>query len=111
MLAKGWLLGIQFEQLFQEGRYVALAAHANQMALKLKAGIAALGYPFFCDSITNQQFPIFPDAVVEALKPDFDFEFSSKPDAGHTCIRLVTSWATPESNVDAFVEALKKLTV
>src|SRR5699024_4844186 len=42
MLAKGWLLGIQFEQLFQEGRYVALADHANQMALKLKAGIAAL---------------------------------------------------------------------
>ena len=111
MLAKGWLLGIQFEQLFQEGRYVALGAHANAMALKLKAGIAALGYPFFCDSITNQQFPIFPDGVMEALKPDFDFEFSSKPDAGHTCVRLVTSWATPESNVDAFLEALKKLTV
>ena len=110
MLAKGWLLGIQFEQLFQEGRYVALGAHANAMALKLKAGIAALGYPFFCDSITNQQFPIFPDGVMEALKPDFDFEFSSKPDADHTCVRLVTSWATPESNVDAFLEALKKLT-
>ena len=111
MLAKGWLLGIQFEQLFQEGRYVALGAHANAMALKLKAGIAALGYPFFCDSITNQQFPIFPDGVMEALKPDFDFEFSSKPDADHTCVRLVTSWATPEANVDAFLEALKKLTV
>ena len=110
MLAKGWLLGIQFEQLFQENRYVALADHANRMALKLKAGIAALGYPFFCDSVTNQQFPIFPDAIVEALKPDFDFEFSSKPDGTHTCIRLVTSWATPEANVDAFLEALGALT-
>ena len=111
MLAKGWLLGIQFEQLFQEGRYVALGAHANAMALKLKAGIAALGYPFFCDSITNQQFPIFPDGVMEALKPDFDFEFSSKPDADHTCVRLGDQLGHPEANVDAFLEALKKLTV
>ncbi len=109
MLAKGWLLGIQFEQLMQEDRYVQLAAHANAMALKLKAGIAALGYPFACDSVTNQQFPILPDGVVEALKPDFGFEFSSKPDAGHTCIRLVTSWAIPEGNVDAFLAALKAL--
>ena len=110
MLAKGWLLGIQFEQLFAEpGRYTALAAHANAMALRLKEGIAALGYPFFCDSVTNQQFPIFPDGVVKALEPDFGFEFSSKPDAEHTCIRLVTSWATPEANVDAFLAALKVL--
>ena len=109
MLAKGWLLGIQFEQLFQEGRYVALADHANQMALRLKAGIAALGYPFACDSVTNQQFPIFPDGVVEALAPDFGFEFSAKPDEAHTCIRLGTSWATPEASVDAFLEALRAL--
>ena len=77
------------------------------MALRLKAGIAALGYPFACDSVTNQQFPIFPDGVVEALAPDFGFEFSAKPDAAHTCIRLVTSWATPEASVDAFLEALR----
>ena len=112
MLAKGWLLGIQFETLFRDGTgafYTSLADHANAMALKLKAGIAALGYPFACDSVTNQQFPIFPDAIVKALEPDFGFEFSAKPDEGHTCIRLVTSWATPEANVDAFLAALKAL--
>ena len=112
MLAKGWLLGIQFETLFRDGTgafYASLAAHANEMALKLKAGIAALGYPFSCDSPTNQQFPVFPDEVVRALAPDFGFEFSSKPDEAHTCIRLVTSWATPEANVDAFLAALKAL--
>ena len=112
MLAKGWLLGIQFETLFRDGTgafYTSLAAHANAMALKLKAGIAALGYPFACDSVTNQQFPIFPDGVVRALESDFSFEFSAKPDEGHTCIRLVTSWATPEANVDAFLAALKAL--
>ena len=53
--------------------------------------------------------PIFPDGVVEALAPDFGFEFSAKPDAAHTCIRLVTSWATPEASVDAFLEALRAL--
>ncbi len=110
MLAKGWLLGIQFETLFRDGSgafYTSLAAHANAMALRLKAGIAALGYPFACDSVTNQQFPILPDALVKALEPDFGFEFSAKPDAGHTCIRLVTSWATREADVDAFLAALK----
>ena len=84
MLAKGWLLGIQFETLFRDGTGA-------------------------CDSVTNQQFPIFPDGVVRALEPDFGFEFSAKPDEGHTCIRLVTSWATPEANVDAFLAALKAL--
>ncbi len=110
MLAKGFLLGIQFEQLFADGTgafYTSLAAHANAMALRLKEGIAALGYPFACDSVTNQQFPILPDEAVEALAPDFGFEFSAKPDAHHTCIRLVTSWATPEENVDAFLAALR----
>ena len=47
--------------------------------------------------------------MVEALAPDFGFEFSAKPDEAHTCIRLVTSWATPEASVDAFLEALRAL--
>jgi threonine aldolase len=109
MLAKGWLLGIQFEQLMQGDLYASLGAHANALALQLKAGIAALGYPFLCDSITNQQFPILPDAVVEALGKDFSFEINSKPDATHTCIRLVTSWATQEDAVTQFLAALKAL--
>ncbi len=109
MLAKGWLLGVQFEALLTDGRYIAMARHANEMALRLKAGIAALGYPFLSDSVPNQQFPIFPDEVVEALEADFGIEFTATPDAGHTCVRLVTSWATPPENVDAFLSALKAL--
>jgi threonine aldolase len=110
MLAKGWLLGIQFEQLMQNSLYTALGAHSNALALQLKEGIAALGYPFLCDSVTNQQFPILPDAVVEALGKDFSFEINSKTDAAHTCIRLVTSWATQPEAVAAFLDALKALT-
>lgn len=109
MLAKGWLLGIQFEQLFQNGLYLALASHANALALELKAGLTALGVPFLCDSETNQQFPILPDEAVKALEGEFGFEVNCKPDPEHTCIRLVTSWATPEENVLALLAALKKL--
>lgn len=109
MLAKGWLLGVQFEQLMQNGLYVRLGAHANELALRLKAGIAALGYPFLCDSVTNQQFPIFPDETVEALSHGFTFERNGKPDAHHTCIRLVTSWATQPESVDSFLEALGRM--
>ena len=108
MLAKGWLLGIQFEQLMQDGLYVELAAHANALALRLREGIAALGYGFSCDSPSNQQFPILPDRVLAKLRGDFHWEEMDKPDAEHTAIRLVTSWATRPEAVEAFLAALKK---
>lgn len=110
LMAKGWLLGIQFEILLQDDLYVQLGAHANRLALMLKEGIAALGYDFASDSITNQQFPIFPDEIVESLKENFAFEYQSKPSATHTEIRLVTSWATQESAVETFLRTLTALT-
>lgn len=106
MLAKGWLLGLQFEVLMQDGLYEELGRHANAVGRRLRDGIAALGYPFACASNTNQQFPILPNTVLERLKNDFTWEVMSRPDAAHTEIRLVTSWATPESHADAFVAAL-----
>lgn len=108
MLAKGWLLGLQFEVLMQDDLYCQLAGHANREALRLRDGIAALGFGFASASGSNQQFPILPDAVVAALQPDFGFNVMGKPDAGHTEIRLVTSWATPASHVDAFLAALAR---
>ncbi len=110
LLAKGWLLGIQYEVLMQNDLYVSLAAHANALALKLKTGIAALGYAFGTDSISNQQFPIFPDDIMHALAEEFTFDFSAKPNDTHTEIRLVTSWATKESAVDTFLDTLAALT-
>ena len=74
--------------------------------MKLKEGIAALGYPFGSDSPSNQQFPILPNWVLDQLKNDFHWEVTSKPDADHTEIRLVTSWATKPEAVEAFLTAL-----
>ena len=106
MLAKGWLLGSQFGELFTDGLYVEVGEHANGLAMRLKEGIAALGYPFGSDSPSNQQFPILPDEVVEKLEKDFHWEVNDRPDADHTQIRLVTSWATKPAAVEAFLPAL-----
>lgn len=107
MLAKGWLLGIQFEELFQDNLFFDLAKHANEMADQLRKGIAACGYPFHWNSTTNQLFPILPNSVMEKLSKDFLFSKQLTIDPDHTCIRLVTSWATRQDGIDAFLTALK----
>lgn len=107
VLAKGRLLGIQFQALLEDGLYFDLARHANQLALRLRDGIAALGYPFPVDSPSNQQFPVLPNAAVQKLQElGYEFEIDHVVDADHICIRLVTSWATPESAMESFLRDL-----
>ena len=77
------------------------------MAFRLRDGIAALGYPFPVPSPTNQQFPVLPNAVIGQLEArGYQFEAQEAVDAEHTCVRFVTSWATPESAIDAFLKDL-----
>ena len=109
MLAKGWLLGIQFEALFQDNLFFDMAEHANEMADQLRKGIADCGYEFFWNSTTNQLFPIFPNNVIDSLSEDFLFSPQTVIDADNTCVRLVTSWATTQDGVNAFLHALKKI--
>lgn len=109
MLAKGWLLGIQFEELFQNNLFYEMAAHANEMADQLRKGLTECGYPFHWNSTTNQLFPVLPNDVMDKLAKDFLFSTQAVIDGNHTCIRLVTSWATKQEGVDAFLAALKKL--
>lgn len=107
MMAKGWLLGIQFEELFQNHLFYDMAAHSNDMAAILKKGIEQCGYSFLSESMTNQLFPILPDAVIEALSSDFLFSIQEHCANGSSAIRLVTSWATREDACHAFVSALQ----
>lgn len=109
MLAKGWLLGIQFEELFQNNLFYQMAAHGNQMAEILRAALIEKGYSFASDSMTNQLFPIFPDSAVEKLGRDFIFNIDRRYDDTHTVIRLVTSWATTAEGVNSFIAALNQL--
>lgn len=109
MLAKGWLLGIQFEELFQNNLFYEMAEHANEMAEQLRKGFVKCGYSFHWNSTTNQLFPVLPNDVVEKLGKDFIFSPQVKIDDTHTCVRLVTSWATKPEGVAAFLNALENL--
>lgn len=107
VLAKGRLLGVQFQAILEDGLYFDIARHANEMAFRLRDGVAALGYPFPVPSPTNQQFPVLPNAVIRQLEAKgYQFEAQESVDADHTCVRFVTSWATPESAIDSFLKDL-----
>jgi len=109
LLSKGRLLGIQFLELFRDSLYFDLAQHANQMAERLASGIRALGYSFDADSPTNQIFPIFPTSIIESMSQMYLFYVWRVIDRERSAVRLVTSWATPESAVDGFLADLKKV--
>lgn len=106
MLAKGRLLGVQFEAVLKDGLYLALAAHANAMAKRLAEGLGKLGVPLLVPAESNQVFPILPDGAVEALRKGVEFEVERKMDDGHTCIRFVTAWHTAPEDVDALLNLL-----
>ncbi len=108
LLAKGKVLGIQFEQLFSNNLYFDLAKHANDMGFMLASGIKELGYTFLTDSKTNQIFPIFSNEIIEKLKNDYGFNVWSKVDENTSATRFVTSWATPQTAVEMFLNDLKQ---
>lgn len=107
MLAKGWLLGIQFEQLFADGLYQALGRHADGLADRLRQAFARLGVPLLVKNTTNQLFPILPDTALDALRREFTFTYQCRVDETHSAVRFCTSWATPPQNVDALIAALE----
>ena len=109
MLAKGRLLGIQFEVLFEDGLYWQISDHALKMADILRNALREAGLPLQVDSPTNQLFPIVPDTLLEKLREKYAVTYMNRMDESHSCIRLCTSWATKEENVLAFCEDLKKM--
>lgn len=111
LLAKGRLLGIQFLELFKDDLYFDLARHANKMADLLKNEISRAGYKFLIHSPSNQIFPILPDKLIAKLQENYSFYVWEKVDQDNSAIRLVTSWATEEEKVLAFVEDLKSAVI
>ncbi|MCM3766931.1 low specificity L-threonine aldolase [Neobacillus niacini] len=109
LLAKGRVLGIQFLELFRDNLFFELANHANKMAELLKTELANANVKFLTDSPTNQIFPILPNEVISGLQNSYAFHVWEKVDKDYSAIRLVTSWATKEEQVAAFIEDYKKL--
>ena len=109
LLAKGWITGIQFRELFKDNLFFHLAEHANRMAQILTRELKALGCTFLVESPSNQIFPVFPDKVIEQLQKEYLFYTWDKIDNEHTAIRLITSWATGDLAVRAFIDSCRTL--
>ena len=109
MLAKGRLLGLQFEEILRDGLYFELSARAIALAMKLKAAFSELGIPVKLDSPTNQQFPVFSNDVLAKLREKYGYSTIEAVDEDHTCVRFCTSWATREEDLDALINDLRAL--
>ncbi len=109
LLAKGRLLGIQFDTLFTDDLYFILGRHAIDMAEHLKEGLLEKGISFYLESPTNQQFLLLTDEQAERLKHEVSYSFWEKPDEDHTVIRLATSWATTKEQVDELIQVIGNL--
>jgi len=109
MLAKGRLLGIQFVALLENGLYFEISAHADKLAYKIKHAFAKKGYSFLFDSITNQQFPILPNAQLKVLEKSYAFSIWEQVDDEHTAVRFCTSWATKDKDVEQLLEDIRNL--
>lgn len=106
LLAKGRLLGIQFETLFTDHLYECMGKHAVRLALKLKEAFKSKGYKLQLDSPTNQQFVCLPNETIDRLLQHATFELWGPRGEKETVVRFVTSWATREEDVDAFIRLL-----
>lgn len=100
MLAKGRLLGIQFDTLFTDNLYFNISKHAINMAEKLKALFIEKGYKLYINSPTNQQFIIIDNISLNKLKEQVKFSIWEPFDENNTVVRFVTSWSTTEEDIE-----------
>lgn len=106
LLAKGRLLGVQFDALFTDDLYFKISKNAIDTAEMLKEELRARNYEFFLDSPTNQIFVVLENEKMTVLKEKVRFSFWEKKDETHTVVRFATSWATTEADIKALLEIL-----
>lgn len=109
MLAKGRLLGVQFLALLEDNTYFEIAGHANTLADQIRQTLDELGYAYLVPGVTNQIFPILPDALLAKLGEQFTYNVEKRVDESHQAVRFCTGWATTGENVDALCAALRTL--
>lgn len=106
MLAKGRLLGIQFETLFTDDLYFRISRHAIEMADQLREAFRRKGYTFYIDSPSNQIFIVLENDRMKQLAKQVLFSFWERADESHTVVRFATSWATQPEDVRMLAELL-----
>lgn len=111
LLAKGRLLGVQFDTLFTDGLYFDISRHAIDMAEQLKQIVRDSGLQFYLESSTNQQFVILKNDLADKLKDQVSYSFWEQYDETHTVTRFATSWSTTQEDLDRLKEILADLAI
>lgn len=106
LLAKGWLLGVQFDALFTDNLYRRISRQAIETAGLLREGLRKKGIPFYLETPGNQIFVVLENEILERLKGRAAVSVWEKTDAGHAAVRLSTSWATCPEQVEEFLRLL-----
>lgn len=106
MLAKGRLLGIQFDTLFSDRLYWRISEQAIDMAQRMTGVFEEKQYSFYLKSPTNQQFIILENRQMERLAQQVSFSVWEKLDENHTTVRFVTSWATRPEEIEELRQIL-----
>lgn len=106
LLAKGRLLGVQFESLFEDGLYFRISEKAVRMGRRIKDAFSAAGYPAVVDSPTNQQFFRLPNEIIDKLKENVSFELWGPRGEKESIVRFVTGWATTDEDIDRLIAYL-----
>ncbi|MDR1525883.1 MAG: low specificity L-threonine aldolase [Tannerella sp.] len=109
MMAKGRLLGLQFEALFEDGLYFEISRHAVQMAMMIRDTFTAKGIKFLCESPTNQQFPVLTREQIRLLSQKYAFELWANINDREAAVRFCTSWATQKEDVQALIKDIHTL--
>ena len=106
LLAKGRLLGVQFEALFEDGLYFRIGSEAVRKAIRLREAFALKGFKAAVPSPTNQQFFVLPNAVIDSLKEEASFEMWGPRGETESTVRFVTGWSTTDEDIDALEKTL-----
>lgn len=109
LLAKGRLLGMQFETLFTDNLYFRLSKNAIDRAMEIKRALISKGYEPYSDSTTNQQFFNMPNETIDALKQNVSFEIWGARGEKQSLVRFVTDWSTTKEDVDKLISYLDLL--
>lgn len=104
LLAKGRLLGVQFAELFRDGLYYEIGAHAVRLAVRLREILRAAGYDIVIESPTNQQFVRLPNDVIDTLRQSISFDYWGPRGKDCSVVRFVTSWYTTDEDVEALAK-------
>lgn len=109
MLAKGRLLGVQFEAFLADELFLEIGKQEVAQAMRLRRAFEEKGFPLYVPSPTNQQFVVLPNRAMDVLAEKYSFEVTDQVDKAHTAVRFCTSWSTTDGDVDALIADIQAL--